>query len=67
MIGFTLAECGVVACLLDGLGNRAAAEALRVSEWTVAKHVRRLRERFRVSSRTGLVLELDRIAREVAA
>lgn len=67
MTGFTPAESGVAACLLDGLGNRAAAEALRMSEWTVAKHVRRMRQRFHANSRVSLALELRRHAEPLSS
>lgn len=67
MIGFTTPECGVAACLLDGMGNRAAAEALRMSEWTVAKHVHRMRQRFHANSRVSLALELRRHAEQASS
>lgn len=64
MNGFTPVECAVAACLLDGMNDKQTAAATGWSASLVANRVRKLRERFRVTSRTSLVLELDRIARE---
>lgn len=63
MIGFTVQECGVAACVLEGMGDRQAAAALGMSQSLVSKHVRRMRERFHAKDRISLALALDRVWR----
>lgn len=60
--GFRAIESAMAACILDGLMQAQAAEALGVSESRVQKLTRRLRDRFKARSLGHLTRDLRAIA-----
>jgi DNA-binding CsgD family transcriptional regulator len=61
--GLTKAETAVLACLGEGLANRAIAERLFVSIETVKTHVQRILAKLGVSSRTQVAVLVSRARR----
>lgn len=63
MIGFTPLECGIAACVLEGMGSTRTAAAVGVSEARVRHCRKRLMHRFRVRNWVELgavLLAIDR-------
>ena len=64
--GFSAAECGLAACLLDHLSNHQIAAAMGSWHTTTVRRIRAMKQRFHVTTRTALVVELARIEWEAA-
>lgn len=62
MIGFTPVESAMAACILDGLPQAHAAEAMGISKSRVQKLTRRLCSRFKAQSLGHLTRDLRAIA-----